>query len=381
MTTRQDPRPAPSYGGGVAAAYPAGEREVVHRVLAQRRDVRRGFVDKPIDDEVLGRILASAHRAPSVGLCQPWDFLLIRDRATREAVRALAAEQRDVFAASLPADRRARFDGLKVEAIAEAPLNIAVTCDSGRGGRHVLGRHADPRTPAFSTATAVQNLWLAARAEGVGVGWVSFFDPDDVARVLGLPGHVELVAYLCVGHVEEFGETPELVRSGWAARRPLGWAVHHERWGHRGLPGEPATSLAADARSAGRARARAASPDGTRAGGGAVAGTELAGRDRGQSVRVVLTQTSQPTAELADARDLVVHLGPARPAYDAGVLWRPARSADEAVEHGVELVRDLWLQGVGTVEPRVVDETALTAALVRGVELGARACGVHLVQA
>ena len=341
----------------VAAPYGDAERHVVHRVLAERRDVRRGFVDVPVDDEVLGRILASAHRAPSVGLSQPWDFLLIREVATRRAVRDLAAAQRDAFAASLPADRRARFDGLKVEAILEAPLNIAVTCDSGRGGRHVLGRHADPRTTAFSTATAVQNLWLAARAEGVGVGWVSFFDPDDVARVLGLPAHAELVAYLCVGHVAAFGDTPELVRSGWAARRPLSWTIHHERWGRRGLPGDPLGSIAGDARQAAAAHEHAATGE-------------------GQYVRVLVTGRSAPEAALGDSRDLVVCLGERRPAPHFGVLWRPARSADEALEHGVEVVRDLWLQGVRRLGVHLVDTAGHTAELARGLELGARACGV-----
>ena len=206
---------------------------MVHRVIAERRDVRRGFLDVPVDDEVLLRVLEAGHRAPSVGLSQPWDFLLIRDVATRRKVHELATAQRDAFAASLPADRRGAFDGLKIEAILDTPLNIAVTCDPGRGGRHVLGRHADPRTTWFSAAIAIQNLWLAARAEGLGVGWVSFFEPDEVAAVLDLPAHIELVGYLCVGHVEEFAAAPELVRTGWAARRPLAWAVHHEEWGRR----------------------------------------------------------------------------------------------------------------------------------------------------
>ena len=153
-----------------APGYSPHERDLVHRVIAERRDVRRGFVDNPIDDELLTRVLESAHRAPSVGLSQPWDFLLIRDIATRRKVHDLATAQRDAFAASLPDGRRDAFDGLKIEAILDTPLNIAVTCDPGRGGRHVLGRHADPRTTWFSAAIAIQNLWLAARAEGLGVG-------------------------------------------------------------------------------------------------------------------------------------------------------------------------------------------------------------------
>lgn len=340
----------------VAAGYEAAEREVVRRVLAERRDVRRGFVDVPVADEVLTRILAGAHRAPSVGLSQPWDFLLIRDVATRRAMRDLAVKQRDAFAASLPDGRQQRFDGLKIEAIIEAPLNIAVTCDAGRGGRHVLGRHADPRTTWFSVAIAVQNLWLAARAEGVGVGWVSFFDPAEGADALGLPGHVELVAYLCVGHVEQFAPAPELITTGWARRRPLAWAVHHEQWGRRALPGELPASIMSDA------------------------------------VAAMATTTSDPTAatvrvvvgegvgvELLDrAEDLVVDVGTQRPERDFGVLWRPARTDDEAMEHGVELVRDLWLQGTGRLVVRRIDDTTRSAALTRGLELGAGACGVAL---
>jgi 5,6-dimethylbenzimidazole synthase len=194
-----------------APGYAVADREVVHRVIAERRDVRRGFLDVPVDDGLLTRVLEAAHRAPSVGLSQPWDFLLIRDVATRRKIHELATQQRDAFARSLPRDRRAAFDGLKIEAILDAPLNIAVTCDPGRGGRHVLGRHADPRTTWFSAAIAIQNLWLAARAEGLGVGWVSFFEPQEVAAVLGLPAHIELVGYLCIGYVDEFAPAPELV--------------------------------------------------------------------------------------------------------------------------------------------------------------------------
>ncbi|WBQ02347.1 5,6-dimethylbenzimidazole synthase [Kribbella sp. CA-293567] len=336
-----------------APGYAVGERDVVHRVLAERRDVRRGFVDRPIADDVLTRVLESAHRAPSVGLSQPWDFVLIKDVATRRTVRDLAAAQRDAFAASLPADRRSAFDGLKIEAILETPLNIAVTCDPGRGGRHVLGRHADPRTTWFSAAIAVQNLWLAARAEGLGVGWVSFFEPGEVAAVLGLPAHVELVGYLCVGHVEAFAAAPELVRSGWAARRPLSWAVHQEAWGQRGLPGvEPSAVIADDATAA--------------AGAVQAAGTQV--------VRLIVADDAAP-AYLERAEALVVQVGGEKPRADFGVLWRPARTVDEAVELGVEVARDLVLQGVGAFQLELMSDSAVAAGLARGVRLGALACG------
>ncbi|TDD21271.1 5,6-dimethylbenzimidazole synthase [Kribbella turkmenica] len=336
--------------GRMAAApgYPPTERDVVHRVIAERRDVRRGFVDRPIADDVLTRVLESAHRAPSVGLSQPWDFVLIRDLATRRKIHDLAGAQRDAFAASLPPDRRQAFDGLKIEAILDTPLNIAVTCDAGRGGRHVLGRHADPRTTWFSAAIAIQNLWLAARAEGLGVGWVSFFEPGEVAAVLDLPAHIELVGYLCVGHVEEFAAAPELVRTGWAARRPLAWAVHHEQWGQRGV-----TSIEHDAARAGENAVRAV------------------GRQR---VRVIVGGDPADYLDHADA--LVVHLGADKPIADFGVLWRPARTPVEAVELGVEVARDLALQGVGHLALQTVEQSEVADGLVRGLRAGARACGV-----
>ena len=215
----------------------------VYDVIAARRDVRSGFTLDPVPDDVLVRVLDAAHRAPSVGFSQPWDFVVLRDLATRERVKAIVQRERDRYAASLPAARASAFAALKVEAILETPVNIVVTSDATRGGRHVLGRQAQPQTAAFSTACAVQNLWLAARAEGLGVGWVSFFDERELAAELGLPGHVEIVAYLCVGHVTEFASEPELSAAGWARRRPLSWTVHADRWGDRALPGEEAAAV------------------------------------------------------------------------------------------------------------------------------------------
>ena len=372
-------------GDEAAPGYGVRERETVHRVLAERRDVRRGFLDRPIADDVLTRVLESAHRAPSVGLSQPWDFLLVRDVATRRKVHDLAVAQRDAFAASLPADRRSAFDGLKIEAILDTPLNIAVTCDPGRGGRHVLGRHADPRTTWFSAAIAIQNLWLAARAEGLGVGWVSFFEPGEVAAVLDLPAHVELVGYLCVGHVREFAAAPELVRTGWAARRPLSWAVHQEAWGRRGLPGEePGPAIAVQAAAAGESPTASAGGEGSpagaagdgvvaSAGGGGVAVGAAAGR---QVVWVVVVGGGDVAEYLQRAEALVVVVGGEKPAADFGVLWRPARTADEAVELGVEVARDLVLQGVGELVVECPQPSELTAGLARGMRLGGLACGV-----
>ncbi len=342
---RQTPNTTVAIGVQRAAGYEERDRAVVQRVIAERRDVRRGFLEVPVDDVTLGRVLEAAHRAPSVGLSQPWDFLVIRDLATRRKVHDLATVQRDAFAASLPDDRRAAFDGLKIEAILDTPLNLAVTCDPGRGGRHVLGRHADPRTTMFSAAIAIQNLWLAARAEGLGVGWVSFFEPDEVAAVLDLPAHIELVGYLCVGYVDEFAAAPELVRSGWAKRRPLSWAIHHEEWGRRD------TSIVDDALQAAQ---------------NAVPAT-------GQRVHVIVggdaTQLIQPDA-------LIVDLHRDRPPADFGVLWRPARTPAEAVEFGVEIARDLALQGVGQLAVQLAENSERAEALARGLQVGASACGL-----
>ncbi len=217
------------------SALEPGDAAALHRVLAARRDVRTGFTSEPVDDAVLRRVLAAAHTAPSVGFSQPWDFLVLRDPALRAELASLASAQRDAFAASLPAARARTFAGLKVEAIREAPLGVVVTCDPTRGGRHVLGRQTQPRMAAHSVAGAVQNLWLAARAEALGVGWVSFFAERELAALLGarvgMPPHLEIVAYLCLGHVSAFADEPELQSAGWARRRPLEWAVHEDVWG------------------------------------------------------------------------------------------------------------------------------------------------------
>ncbi|HEV2373415.1 MAG TPA: nicotinate-nucleotide--dimethylbenzimidazole phosphoribosyltransferase [Streptosporangiaceae bacterium] len=234
-------------GGAVPAeGLPRPDVDAFYRLVAARRDMRNGFLPDPVSDDMLTRVLAAAHQAPSVGLSQPWDFIVVRDLAMRQRVHALARHQRDVFGQSLPRARAVAFGNLKIEAILEAPLSIVVTCDPARGGRHVLGRHTQPQMAAYSTACAVQNLWLAARAEGLGVGWVSFFDERELAATLGLPPHVEVVAYLCVGHVTQFPPAPELAMSGWARQRPLSWAVHEGSWDQRGLPGGKPASLLAD---------------------------------------------------------------------------------------------------------------------------------------
>lgn len=212
--------------------YPAAEREVVHRVIAERRDIRR-FRPDQVPDEVLGRLLQAAHAAPSVGLMQPWRFIVIRDIGTRMAVRELARAER-LRQAERFDDRAGGFLDLKIEGVVEAPLGVCVCCDHGDDRVEVLGRGTIRETDVYSTACAVQNLWLAARAEGLGVGWVSFYAPDDLRRLLGIPPTVDPIAYLCVGWPDERPVRPGLEAAGWAARLPLDAVVMSERW--RGAP-------------------------------------------------------------------------------------------------------------------------------------------------
>ncbi|MGW1806722.1 nicotinate-nucleotide--dimethylbenzimidazole phosphoribosyltransferase [Streptomyces sp. NPDC002078] len=229
-----------------APGYADAEREAVLKVMRERRDIRNGFRSDPIPHEVLLRVLEAAHTAPSVGHSQPWDFVVIRSAETRRTMHELAMRQREAYAKSLPKGRAKQFKELKIEAILDTPVNIVVTADPTRGGRHTLGRHTQPQMAPYSSALAVENLWLAARAEGLGVGWVSFFDEREMVRALGLPEHLEVVAYLCVGYVDEFPDEPELMQAGWSKRRPLSWVVHEETYGRRALPGEEPHDLLAE---------------------------------------------------------------------------------------------------------------------------------------
>ncbi|MGW6062073.1 nicotinate-nucleotide--dimethylbenzimidazole phosphoribosyltransferase [Streptomyces sp. NPDC055189] len=242
----QLPEPVQESEAPAAPAYDDAEREAVLRVMRERRDIRNGFRSDAIPHEVLLRVLEAAHTAPSVGHSQPWDFVVIRSAETRRTMHELAMRQKDAYAKSLPKGRAKQFKELKIEAILDTPVNIVVTADPTRGGRHTLGRHTQPQMAPYSSALAVENLWLAARAEGLGVGWVSFFDEREMVRTLGLPEHLEVVAYLCVGYVDEFPEEPELMQAGWSKRRPLSWVVHEETYGRRALPGEDPHDLLAE---------------------------------------------------------------------------------------------------------------------------------------
>jgi nicotinate-nucleotide--dimethylbenzimidazole phosphoribosyltransferase len=211
--------------------YPEAERAVVHQVIAERRDIRR-FRPEPIPDDVLQRVLAAAHRAPSVGLMQPWRMIVIADPERRSAVRLLA--QRERLRQADRFDERARhFLDQKIEGVVEAPLGVVVCCDHGDAETEILGRGTIPETDVYSTACAIQNLWLAARAEGLGVGWVSFYRPQDLRELLGIPARVDPMAYLCVGWPDERPVRPGLEAAGWSERMPLADIVMRETWEER----------------------------------------------------------------------------------------------------------------------------------------------------
>ena len=224
-------------------AHAGAERDAVHRTVREPRDAHVGFRTDPVADDLLTRILEAAHQAPSVGHTKPWDFLVIDDHALRTRVHDLVRDERGEYGCARPGTRAPAFSGVEPEAILDAPLNIAVTVDPTRGPHHVPGRQAGPLSTPHAAVPAVENLWLAARAEGLGVGWVSFLDERDVARALDLPPHLDVVAYLCVGHVDEFPTEPDPGLGYRGKERPLSWAVHHDRYGRRGLPGQEPTSL------------------------------------------------------------------------------------------------------------------------------------------
>jgi len=215
------------------SSFSEAERAAVYRAIFERRDVRRAFLPTTIPAEVLTRLLTAAHHAGSVGFMQPWNFIIIRKRFTKRAVKVLFQKANAEAQRRYTSGRAALYRSLKLEGIEEAPVNLCVTCTRQRGGRDVLGRTTVPETDLYSTCCAIQNLWLAARAEGIGVGWVSILDYAALKRVLGIPRSIKVVAYLCLGYVSDFARHPDLERAGWRTRLPLEGLIYHECWGQR----------------------------------------------------------------------------------------------------------------------------------------------------
>ncbi|MCY0095598.1 5,6-dimethylbenzimidazole synthase [Hoeflea ulvae] len=213
-----------------AEPFLAAERDAVYKAIFTRRDVRDQFLPDPIPGDVTRRLLNAAHNAPSVGFMQPWNFITIRDQAVRERIAHAFGKANDEAAAMFPEHKRSEYAALKLEGIRKAPLNICVTCDRTRGGKIILGKTHNSNMDLYSTVCAVQNLWLAARAEGIGMGWVSIFRDADLKSILGIPDRIEIVAYLCLGYVDELYERPELEVKGWNRRLSLEDLIFEERW-------------------------------------------------------------------------------------------------------------------------------------------------------
>jgi len=202
----------------------------IYDVIRRRRDVRAEFTGDPVRPEVLARVLAAAHAAPSVGLSQPWDFVLVRERDTRQRFYDHVQQERATFAATLTGDEAERFARIKIDGVLESSLSVVVTYDPRRGEPAVLGRHAIADAGLYSVCLAIQNLWLAATAEGLGVGWVSFYREEFLRDLLRIPAAVRPVAWLCLGPVTRLETVPDLERHGWRRRTPLDELIHDERW-------------------------------------------------------------------------------------------------------------------------------------------------------
>ncbi len=213
-----------------AVGFDEHERRGVYRAIRERRDVRRGFLPEPLPEPVLYKLLEAAHSAPSVGLMQPWRFIVVRDVHVRQQVHKIFLDANQDAAANYEGERQQNYAGMKLEGILEAPQNLCIVCDSQSAQGHRLGRHTMPETALYSAVCAVQNLWLAARAEGIGVGWVSILEPNLLRKTLGIPDGIIPVAYLCLGYVEAFAGEPDLERFGWEKRTSLERVLEFDRY-------------------------------------------------------------------------------------------------------------------------------------------------------
>jgi 5,6-dimethylbenzimidazole synthase len=206
------------------------DKESFYRAIYSRRDVRSNFTSEDIEEQVLTRILNAAHHAPSVGFSQPWNFILIKNIETRKKIKESFEKEKDRSSNLIEEPKRSKYLSYKLEGILESAINICVTYDPTKTGSFVIGRTSIPQTGIFSVCCAIQNMWLAARTEGIGVGWVSILSNKDLRNVLHIPDHVMPVAYLCLGHVNKFESKPDLETSGWLPRLKLDDVIYHEKW-------------------------------------------------------------------------------------------------------------------------------------------------------
>lgn len=206
------------------------EKKGLYKAIYSRRDVRSHFTSRSIKDDVLSRILNAAHHAPSVGFSQPWNFILIKDITTKKKIKDSFEEEKNRSSKLVEEPKRTKYLSFKLEGILESPINLCVTYDPSKFGPFVIGRSSIPEAGLYSVCCAIQNLWLAARTEGVGLGWVSILSNDTLKEVLELPEHVVPIAYLCLGYVDEFAQKPDLETAGWLPRLDLKDVVYFEKW-------------------------------------------------------------------------------------------------------------------------------------------------------
>jgi nicotinate-nucleotide--dimethylbenzimidazole phosphoribosyltransferase len=327
-------------------AFAEDARRAVYDAISLRRDIRHFRVGIDVEPAVLDRILAAAHLAPSVGFSQPWAFVLIRDRNTRACIRQSFLRCREAEAIRFPPERRDAYLAHRLEGILEAPVNVCVAVDLRDREEAILGTTAQPEAVRASACCAVQNLWLAARAEGIGIGWVSIIEPAVLRLELALPPGVEPIAYLCVGHPVAFRERPMLEETGWRARRPLADVLHPDgRWDGRHESAGLASSRA-------RIHPEAApSPTGP-----------VPSIDEGASIaaRAHLATLTKPLGSLGRLEDLAVWYAGVRGVFPPPPLDRAALAIFVA-DHGIVV------EGVSAYGSQV------TAAMVANVMSGGAA--------
>ena len=208
------------------------EKDAVYKAIYTRRDVRT-FLPGPIPEDALHRILDAAHHGPSVGFMQPWNFVVVESDEVKDKLSWAADKERQALAIHFEDEKQTKFLGLKVQGLKEAPVTICVTSDPTRGGSHVLGRNSIPETDVLSTACAIQNMWLAATAEGLALGWVSFYKKNDVRDILDIPPHVDPIALLSIGYTENYPDRPILESANWEKRRELDDLIFGDTWGEK----------------------------------------------------------------------------------------------------------------------------------------------------
>jgi len=352
-------------------AFPAADRDVLAAVLTARRDVRR-FRPDAVPDDVLTRVLAAGHAAPSVGHSQPWRFLVLDDPDLRERAALLADRERLAQAAQLEPDAARRLLDLQLEGIREAPVGVVVCCDRRTPAAGVLGRATFPDADVWSCACAIQNMWLTARAEGLGLGWVTLFRPADLADLVGLPDGVVTLGWLCLGWPDERPPAPGLERAGWSRRAPLTDVVIRGRWPDTGAPASPPSRL----RAPGPAEVVAARDAGDRL---LAAPGALGVLDRAVD-RLVAAGATAPlrgTAVLAAGRHAVARLGVTP--YTDQVTEDVLDAARVGVSLGAVAAGDAGLRTVvvdaGRADGDLLHEDALSGDLVHELHGQGRAIG------